>query len=240
MHALLAIGLSLLGGCMHTPPETNIDGIWINQPTIDAAALGQPLNIHGTPLEWHIDTRMGKAQVRNGFEMDEGQLLRKAADTWTVDYGDGHTDELRLDGKQLIQETSQHMSQQAFNRPPETVKTGGNWVNTFVKALNAAYMAGEWRIVEGPGKGTTAMFTPEGRVSGLGNADRYTLCLDGDCRSQGSGNETLLLSGAGDSDTWIFVRKGKRMEIFNAINLSAPDEIPQLRQGAQHWLLEKR
>ena len=240
MRALLTIGLLLLGGCVHTPPETDIDGIWINQPIIDATSLGQPLNIHGTPLEWHIDTRMGKAQVRNGFEMAEGQLLRKAADTWTVDYGDGHTDELRLDGKQLTQEASQHTSQHAFNRPPEVVKTGGNWVNTFVNALNAAYMAGEWSIVEGPGKGTTAMFTAGGRVSGLGKADRYTLCLDGDCRSQGSGNETLVLSGAGASDTWIFVRKGKRMGIFQALNTAQADEVPQFTPGPRQWLLEKQ
>ena len=236
MRTLLILGLLLLSGCI----PADISGVWINQPIIDVAAQGKPLNIHGTHLEWHIDTRAGKAQVRNGFEMSEGQLLLKSPNAWIVDYGGGHTDELQFDGKYLTQATNQYAPQEVFSRPTETVETGDNWVNTFVKALNTAYMAGEWNIIDGPGKGTTAMFTAQGRVSGLGQADRYTLCLDGDCRSQGAGNETLLLGHAGTDDTWIFVRKGKQLEIFQAVNTAQADEVPSFTPGPRQWLLEKQ
>jgi hypothetical protein len=50
-----------------------------------------------------------------------------------------------------------------------------------------------------------------------------------------------LYLGTGDlSDTWIFVRKGKQLEIFQAINQSRPDEIPYLTPGPRHWLLVKQ
>ncbi|NVZ80444.1 hypothetical protein HX836_01425 [Pseudomonas yamanorum] len=47
--------------------------------------------------------------------------------------------------------------------------------------------------------------------------------------------------GEGDvGDGWIFVRYGKRLEILQAINLSQPDQIPQLTPGPRQWLLEKQ
>lgn len=240
MRTLLTLGVLLLSGCTHPSVGTDIEGVWINQSVIDLAAQGQPLNIHGTPLEWHIDTRAGKAQVRNGFEMSEGRLLLKSSNAWIVDYGGGDIDELQFDGKQLIQATRQYVPQAVFSRPTESVETAENWVNTFVNTLNAAYMAGEWSIVEGAGKGTTATFTAQGRVSGLGQADRYKLCLDGDCRSQGAGNETLFLGHAGTDDTWIFVRKGKQLEIFQAVDTAQAGEIPQFTPGPRQWLLRKK
>lgn len=219
---------------------TDISGIWINQSIIDAAALGQPLKTQGTTLEWDIDTRTGKAQMSNGFEMGEGQLLRTSPDAWTVDYDGYGTDKLRLDGKQLIQLEKKHAKQQVFSRSADSARPGERWSSTFRRALNTAYMGGEWRIIEGPGTGEKVVFTKDGQVSGLTNTDRYELCLDGDCASQGAGNDTLYLAHGDVSDTWIFVRKGKQMEIIQAINRSQSDEIPSFTPGPRQWLLEKQ
>lgn len=240
MRALLILSLLLLSSCAPVPPEPDISGLWINQAIIDAAALGQPLNTQGSNLEWNIDTHAGKAQVSNGFEMGEGQLLQKSPGAWTVDYNGHGSDELRFDGKHLTQLAQEHAPQQVFSRPTETAKTGERWSNTFRRALNSAYLGGEWKIIDGPGKGGTAVFSADGKVSGLPKTDQYELCLDGDCASQGAGNDTLYL-GTGDvGDSWVFVRNGKRMEILQAINLSLPDEIPELTPGPRQWLLEKQ
>ncbi|WP_347902717.1 hypothetical protein [Pseudomonas purpurea] len=240
MRKLLVLSLLLLGGCIHTSQEADISGIWINQAIIDAAALGQPLNIRGSNLEWDINTRTGQAQVSSGFEMGAGQLLQKAPDAWTVDYNGYGADELRFDGKQLTQLAKEHHPQQVFSRPTEAARTGAKWSNTFRRALNSAYMGGQWKIIDGQGNGSSVVFSADGGVSGLPNTDRYELCLDGDCASQGAGNNTLFL-GTGDlGGTWIFVRNGKQLEILNAINHSRADEIPQFAPGPRQWLLEKQ
>jgi hypothetical protein len=240
MRKLFILSLLLLGGCTHTPQEADISGIWINQAIINAAAPGQPLNIRSSNLEWDINTSTGRAQVSSGFEMAAGQLLQKAPNAWTVDYSGYGTDELRFDGKQLTQLAKEHYPQQVFSRPTETARTGTKWSKTFRRALNSAYMGGLWKIIDGQGKGNIVVFTADGGVSGLPKKDRYELCLDGDCASQGAGSNTLFLRTGDLGDTWIFVRKGRQLEILEAINQSRPDEIPYLTPGPRRWLLEKQ
>ncbi|MCX2896557.1 hypothetical protein [Pseudomonas mandelii] len=244
MRPLLILGLLLLGGCTSMPAETDISGIWINQAAIDAAAQGQSLheslNTHGRNLEWDINTHTGKAQVSSGFEMGEGQLLQKSPNAWTVDYNGYDTDELRLDGKRLTQLGKKYVPQQVFSRSSKTAETNTRWGDTFRNALNAAYMGGQWKIIGGDGTGHIVVFTADGQVSGLPRTDRYELCLDGDCASQGAGNDTLYLGMGELGGSWIFVRKGKQLEIFQAINQSRPDEIPHLALGPRQWLLEKQ
>lgn len=244
MHKLLLVSLFLLGGCAHTPQTTDISGLWINQAAIDSAAQGRPLlkaiDAHGLNLEWRIDPRGGKAQFSNAFELGEGRLLPKAPGTWIVDY-DGHgTDELRLDGNQLVQLPSKIYAAQTFVRPIQPAAADAKWGATFRRALNSAYLGGQWKVIEGNGKGNLVEFNADGSVSGLEKNDRYELCLGGDCASQGAGNDTLYLSQGGVEDGWIFVRYGKSLKILKAINLSQPGEIPQLSPGQRQWLLEKQ
>lgn len=240
----LILVLVLLGGCTHVPQAFDINGLWINQAAIDAAAQGRPLiktlDANGSNLEWSIDTRSGQALARSAFEAGEGQLLPKAPGKWTVDYNGHGSDELRLNQQQLIQLPRKNLPGQVFQRTNQTPQTGTGWGATFRHALNSAYMGGQWKVVEGPGAGGTLAFKTDGSVSGLGANDRYELCLGGDCATQGAGNDTLYLGKGDVGDSWIFVRYGNTLEIFQAINHSRPDEIPQLSPGPRQWLLEKQ
>ncbi|MGF6490962.1 hypothetical protein ABH904_004735 [Pseudomonas frederiksbergensis] len=178
--------------------------------------------------------------MSSGFERGGGQLLQKSPNAWTVDYNGYGTDELRLDGKRLTQLAKEYVPQQVFSRSSNTAKTGTGWGNTFRNALNAAYLGGQWKITSGHGTGQMVVFTADGHVSGLPRTDRYELCLDGDCASQGAGNDTLYLNMDDLGRSWIFVRKGKQLEIFQAINQSRPDEIPHFTPGPRQWLLVKQ
>ena len=245
MHTLLLISLILLGGCTQIQQQTaDISGLWINQAAIDTAAQGRPLlkalDANGMNLEWNIDTRTGKAQLSTAFEVGEGQLLPKAPGIWSVDYNGHGSDELQLNGEQLIQKAKAHYPQQTFQRPVEAPSVGATRSTTFRKALNAAYLGGRWHIVEGLGAGGPVVFEADGEVSGLTDIVRYELCLDGDCSSQGAGHDTIYLGAAGHGQSWIFVRKGKQLEIFQAINTAQMDEIPQFTPGPRRWLLEKQ
>lgn len=244
MRKCFVFAFLLQAGCTHTPVPPDISGIWINQSAIDAAAKGLPLlktfDTYGSTLEWNIDVPGGTAQYSNAFEVADGQLRMTAPGTWTVDYDGYGTDTLRLDGTRLVQPAQGYVPTQAFSRSNQPAHSQAKWGTTFRAALNSAYLGGQWLILKGSGAGNTVRFSADGHVSGLPQTELYELCLGGDCGSMGSGNDILYFDEGDAGDTWIFVREGKRMTIFQALNLSRSDEIPEYKPGAQRWLLEQQ
>ena len=89
MRRLLALTccFSLLAGC--AGQAASPDGIWINQPLIDAAREGGPLReallAYGPNLEWQVDSQRGMATYSNGFELGEGKLVALEPGHWRVD-----------------------------------------------------------------------------------------------------------------------------------------------------------
>ncbi|UZE23668.1 hypothetical protein LOY67_27385 [Pseudomonas sp. B21-056] len=234
----------LLAGCASDPADRDISGTWINQAAIDAAAKGGPLRealqAYGPNLEWNVNTRAGQARYTNGFENVDGKLLAEEDGTWKVDIYGSAASELKRDGDQLSQAATENEPQQLFDRAQVQVPEGAPIGASFERALYAAYLDGTWNIVNGPGQGATVQFQPDGQVTGLPGADRYALCLAGDCATMSNGNDTIWLQQRGHGNTWIFARDGKRMEIFQTVNASLADEIPSYTAGPRQWVLEKQ
>lgn len=101
-------------------------------------------------------------------------------------------------------------------------------------------MGGSWKILSGPGEGSTVQFQADGQVAGLPGADRYALCLAGDCASMSGGNDNIWLQLNGQGNTRIFARKGKRTGNFQTVNTALADEMPSFTPGDRKWLLEKQ
>ncbi|CAK18060.1 hypothetical protein [Pseudomonas entomophila] len=239
-HALpLALAALLLGGCASHKPE-DFNGTWINQAAIDAAAKGtslrQALNDHGPVLEWKIDVKNQQASFSNGFEAAEGRLSANEKD-WQVSFEGGLNEQLKLDGNEM-QAIDPSGHEQVFVRAkPEdsNAPLGGS----FEKALYKTYLGGDWKIVEGQGKGAVVRFSDTGNVTGLPGPDRFALCLAGDCATMGDGNDSLWLERNQRGAPWIFKRDGDTLEIFQAVNRAQPDEMPQLAAGTRQWVLER-
>ncbi|SDT62416.1 hypothetical protein [Pseudomonas granadensis] len=243
-----ALALSLLamflGGCASDPADRDISGIWINQVAIDAAAKGGPLRealqAYGPNLEWDVNTKAGQARYTNGFENVEGQLLGEQSGAWKVDFYGSSASELKRDGNHLQQAASDNEPEQVFDRAQIPVSEGAPIGASFERALYSAYMGGSWTIASGQGEGSTVQFQADGQVSGLPGADRYALCLAGDCASMSSTNDNMWLQLNGQGNAYIFARKGKELEIFQAVNTALADEMPQYTPGERKWLLEKQ
>ncbi|NWB91103.1 hypothetical protein [Pseudomonas agarici] len=245
MHKVLAFSALalLLGGCASDPAKYDISGTWINQKAIDAAvkkgSLREALETYGPNLEWNVDTRNGQAKYSNGFERPEGHVREDGKQKWHVDfYGSTGTSLIR-DGKELIQGASDSEPEQPFVRAQAELPVGAPVGASFEQALYSSYMGGDWKIVSGPGEGARVKFFADGRLEGLPGNDRYALCLAGDCASMSSGNDSIWLQQGDQGSAWIFVRKGKQLEIFQALNSAQADEQPQLYPGNRQWLLEK-
>src|SRR5689334_3047617 len=187
MRKALALSLValILGGCASNPADRDISGTWINQVAIDAASKGGPLRealqAYGPNLEWNVNTRAGQARYTNGFENVEGKLLGEKSGAWNVDFYGSSASELKRDGKRLNQAANDNEPEQVFDRASVQVPEGAPIGASFERALYSAYMGGSWKILSGPGEGSTVQFQADGQVAGLPGADRYALCLAGDC-----------------------------------------------------------
>ncbi|WP_223490369.1 hypothetical protein [Pseudomonas sp. A-RE-19] len=239
--SLLAL---LLGGCASNPADRDISGTWINQSAIDAASKGGPLRealqAYGPNLEWDVNTRAGQARYTNGFENVEGKLLGEESGAWKVDFYGSSASELKRDGKRLSQAANDNEPEQVFDRALAPAPEGAPIGASFERALYSAYMGGSWKILSGPGEGNTVQFQADGQVAGLPGADRYALCLAGDCASMSGGNDNIWLQANGQGNTWIFARKGKELEIFQTVNTALADEMPSFTPGDRKWLLKKQ
>jgi len=246
MRKALAFSLlaAMLGGCASDPAKTDVNGTWINQVAIDAASKGGPLRealqAYGPNLEWEVNTRAGQARYTNGFEIAEGKVIGDPAGSWKVDFYGSSATELKRDGKQLLQAANDNEPEQLFDRPKDPAPEGAPLGANFERALYTAYMGGSWKILSGPGEGSAVQFQADGAVQGLPGADRYALCLAGDCASMSGGNDNLWLQHNGQGNAWIFVRKDKQLEIFQTLNTAQADEVPSLAPGTRQWLLEKQ
>ncbi len=243
-HALaLSLVAALLGGCASHKPE-DYNGIWINQAAIDAASKGTGLRYalerNGPNFEWKVNVAANQASYSNGFELVEGRLKAVDDNHWQVELDGDQVENLTLDGKELVQATSDWAPEQHFQRSTNVIDPDIPPGATFEKALYGAYMKGDWRVLEGPGQGGTVRFRDNGSLDGLPNLDRYALCLSGDCATMTGKYDSLWLERNQQGNPWIFKRDGKQLEIFQAINEAQPDEMPELRPGARRWLLERK
>ena len=239
--AALLLCTGLLTGCAGS--GGNPDGIWINQPIIEAAREGGPLReallAYGPVLEWQLDSARQRASYSNGFEIAEGQLQVADDGLLTVAYPGDFSEHLHLQGDQLTQQASDQSPQQQFSRPAQPAAAGTPLGSSFEWALYQAYLGGDWKIAQGQGQGGLVVFHPDGRLEGLPGADRYALCLAGDCASMAGDHDSLWLQRGDQGATWIFQRDGEQLGIHEAFNAAAPDEIPDYRPGRLTWLLQR-
>ena len=239
--AALLVCSGLLTGC--TSSGGSPDGTWINQPVIDAARQGGPLReallAYGPVLEWRLDSQRNLATYSNGYEVPQGRLSVGEGGQLTVDYQGGVQEHLQLRDEQLILQASDQGPQQQFSRATRDVAIGAPIGSHFEWALYQAYLDGKWLIREGQGQGGLVIFHPDGSLEGLPGAERYALCLAGDCASMAGENDSLWLQRGEQGAPWIFQREGDQLRILEAFNSAAPDEIPEYRPGRQAWLLQR-
>ena len=210
--------LTLLGGCASKPKDPS--GIWINQAAIDAAVdsqhLREALLAYGPNLEWNLNSARQQATFSNGFELADGQLSAQADGLWQATW-----------------------PEQRFARPKVKVDAAAPAGSSFEYSLYEAFLAGSWKIRSGPGEGGLVIFHADGKLDGLPGAERFALCLAGDCAAMSGEYDSLWLQLGQEGNEWIFVRDGDQLQIFEALNRAQPDEMPDLHPGPQRWLLER-
>ena len=233
--------LLLLGGCASKPKDPS--GTWINQAAIDAAVESQHLReallAYGPNLEWNLNSARQQATFSNGFELAEGQLSAQADGSWQVNFNAENNEALKPQADLLIQQASAIWPEQRFARPKVKVDAGAPVGSSFEYSLYDAFLAGNWKIRSGPGEGGLVIFHADGKLDGLPGAERFALCLAGDCAAMSGEYDSLWLQLGQEGNEWIFTRKGDQLQIFEALNRAQSDEMLDLYPGSQRWLLER-
>lgn len=240
--SLLLCG-TLLAGCASTP-NNDPAGTWINQAAIDAASesgrLREALLAYGPNLEWQIDPQRQQASYSNGFELAEGSLQATGEGHWQVTFYGDYRERLSIQDGQLTQIASGYWPEQHFARAPRQAEDNPPLGSSFEQALYRAYLGGDWRVEEGPGQGGLVRFSADGQVQGLPGAERYALCLAGDCAAMSGEHDSLWLQLGDQGRPWLFVHEGDQLRIFEAHNRAQFDEMPEYQPGPQRWLLKRR
>jgi hypothetical protein len=241
MHHFLPVLLAslMLAGCASAPK--NPSGTWINQNAIDAAVqngtLREALLAYGPNLEWQVDAQRQRASFSNGFQQNEGRLTLDQNGHYQVAFNADHQEQLQLSGGKLIQAASDTWPEQQFTPVTPSASTVGG---SFIQALYAAYLGGTWEITEGIGRGGLVQFAPDGSVKGLPGAERYALCLAGDCAAMNGDSDGIWLQLGNQGDSWLFEREGKEIRVYEALNQAPADQIASYRKGLQRWKLVQR
>ena len=234
--------LTLLGGCASKPKDPS--GIWINQAAIDAAVdsqhLREALLAYGPNLEWNLNSARQQATFSNGFELADGQLSAQADGLWQVSFYGEHHEVLKPEGELLIQQASATWPEQRFARPKVKVDAAAPAGSSFEYSLYEAFLAGSWKIRSGPGEGGLVIFHADGKLDGLPGAERFALCLAGDCAAMSGEHDSLWLQAGDQGSPWLFVHEGNQLRIFEAQNRAQFDEMPEYQPGPQRWLLKRR
>ncbi|WAH58978.1 hypothetical protein LZ023_05230 [Pseudomonas silvicola] len=244
-HALvLPLLAALLSGCAS---HSNVDpsGVWINQQVIDAAAKGislrQAMPKNDQPLEWQLNSKANQASFSNGFEVGQGNLQPLGKGKWTVTLSGSLTEDMTtVSDDELEVAANKAGPKQVFNKLKTTAEPNAPVGSSFERALYGAYMGGDWKIVEGPGQGSVVHFLADGQLAGFPGADRYALCLAGDCATMTGGQDSMWIERNKQGAPFIFKRDGKQLEIFQAVNQAQADEMPQFKAGERRWLLNKQ
>ncbi len=237
----LLLSSVLLSGCASNAP-IDLNGTWINQAAIDAAlqhdSLREALLAYGPNLEWQIDTARQRARFSNGFERAEGQLGRQADGAFSVQFYGDFEEQLQLQRGELVQRAGDTWPEQRFIRAERTTLAVPG--SLFEQALYRAYLGGTWLIEEGLGQGGLVLFQADGSLQGLPGAERYALCLAGDCAAMSGEHDSLWLQLGEQGQSWLFEREGGQLRIYQALNRAAIDEMPDYHKGPLHWRLSKR
>jgi hypothetical protein len=232
----------LLSGC--ASPSHDLSGTWINQAAIEAAVrngnLREALLAYGPNLEWQLDNQRQLASFSNGFERAEGSIKRQADGALRVHFYGDFQETLSLSGDELIQAQSDTWPEQRFVRAPAAPSPLAPPGSSFEQALYSAYLGGTWLIKEGIGEGGLVQFQADGSLQGLPGAERYALCLAGDCAAMSEEFDSLWLQLGDQGQSWLFEREGDQLRVFEALNRSQIDEMPSYYKGQQRWLLVKR
>lgn len=243
MRCLLSLLLAscLLGGC--ASPAQDPSGTWINSAAIEAAVEGDHLReallAYGPNLEWQLDGPRQLASFSNGFERGEGQLLREQDDQFRVQLEGDYQEWLSLEGDELVQAASDTWPEQRFSRVEAAGSEPAPPGSSFEQALYRAYLGGTWTIREGLGEGGLVLFHADGQLEGLPGAERYALCLAGDCAAMSGEYDSIWLQLGEQGQSWLFERDGQQLRIFEALNRAQIDEMPDYGKGQQAWLLER-
>lgn len=232
----------LLSGC--ASPSLDPSGTWINQAAIEAAVEGDNLReallAYGPNLEWQLDNERQRARFSNGFERGEGSFKRQVDGQLRVRFYGDFQEVLSLSNGELIQAQSDTWPEQRFVRAPAAPGPLAPLGSSFEQALYSAYLGGTWLIKEGLGEGGLVLFQADGGVQGLPGAERYALCLAGDCAAMSGEFDSLWLQLGDQGQSWLFEREGDQLRVFEALNRSQIDEMPDYYKGQQRWLLMKR
>lgn len=240
---LLALAI-LLNACDSTTSEkgkvpSNITGHWLNREYLDALASTQSPQIVADNIPFYTTELVLNSNIPDSIMVFNGQI-----ETTTLPFRrSGDTLRLKLNRDpetEIIYNTSNKTLSyvdKTLNRVYTFIRADSSLIDksynpaiAFPTAVNKTLLEGSWDLVEGSAPTKIVQLNRFGQIKGWDKYLTYTICVNGDCAANESG-DLIILHNKGMADEYGFRSKNDTLTLFQLTQVNDPDEKPVYQHG---------
>ncbi|RYU94649.1 hypothetical protein [Emticicia agri] len=218
---------------------SNIVGHWLNKEYLDALASTQSPQTVADNIPFYTTEFLFNNHTPDSITVFNGQV-----ETTTLPFkrsGDTLRLKLNLDPETEIiynpaTKTLSYVDK-ALNRVYTFVRADSSLIDktyspaiAFPTAVNKTLLEGSWNMVEGTSPAKVVQFDRFGQIKGWDKYLTYTICVNGDCAANESG-DLIILNNKGTADQYGFRSKNDTLTLFQLNQINDPDEKPVYQHG---------
>lgn len=227
---------------------SNLSGHWINKEYLDALASTHSPQTVADNIPFYTTELLLFSNTPDSITVFNGQV-----ETTTLPFKRSG-DTLRL---KLNRDPETEIIYNASNKTLSYVDIALNRVYTFTRAdsslidksyspaiafptaVNKTLLEGSWDMVEGDAPAKIVQFDRFGQIKGWDKYLTYTICVNGDCAANESG-DLIILHNNGTADQYGFRSKSDTLTLFKLTQINDPDEKPVYQHGPSLLFLVRK
>ncbi|MBA4852903.1 hypothetical protein [Emticicia sp. BO119] len=243
LHYLSLIALViLLNACDSNTSEkipSNLEGHWLNKEYLDALASTQSPRTVAVNIPFYTTELLLFNNIPDSITVFNGQVetttlpFRRSGDTLRLKMNrDAETEIVYIASSKTLTYTDK-----TLNRVYTFVRADSSLIDksyspaiAFPTAVNKTLLEGSWSLMEGDSAATTVRFSRFGQIKGWDKYLTYTICVNGDCAANESG-DLIILNNKGTADQYGFRSKNDTLTLFHLTQINDPDEKPVYQNG---------
>ena len=228
---------------------SNLSGHWLNKGYLDALATSNSPQAAANYRPFYVTEFLLNNNTPDSITIFNGQVetftlpFKRSGDTLRLKLNHDPVTEIIYDpARQTLSFIDKDLKRvYTFVRADSSlIDKNFKPTTAFTGALNKTLLEGSWDLVEGNSPAKTVQFDRFGQIKGWDKYLTYTICVNGDCAANESG-DLIILNNKGTADEYGFHSKNDTLTLFKLTQINDPDEKPVYQHGqAMLFLVRKK